>query len=236
MTEENVNQQLEELATEESTASTENQDSNETSEVKEVSLKKRGKAAKNNSAEDSYSITSPVQADEVQDSSTKLGIYKLNPNAQIPAFQTEESACFDLSAVFEMGDNIKCVSQSQQETTRRVIDRGLTVHPGERFLIPTGLVFDIPKGYCLEIYPRSGVSFKRGLSLNNCTAIIDSDYIEQVYVSINNISGGSQYIQNGERIAQAKLVKLVDTQITELDTKPTQKTSRIGGFGSTGTK
>lgn len=163
----------------------------------------------------------------------KLGIFKLHKDAQIPKFATEDSACFDLMACFEQSDKVKCVSNGVQ-TFRRVTDTGLAIHPGERFLIPTGLVFDIPKGYCMEIYPRSGISFKSGLNLSNCTAIIDSDYVEQTFISINNMGNDHLYIKSGDRIAQAKLVKLVPTEIIEIESKPEQKTSRDGGFGSTG--
>lgn len=167
-------------------------------------------------------------------SSNILGIFKLDSTLEIPKFQTGESACFDISAYLPENTKAKCISNLTTTYDRRVSDRGLMMNPGERALIPTGLVFDIPKGYCLEIYPRSGVSFKRGLTLNNCTAIIDSDYVEEVFISIHNTDDHSQYIKHGERIAQAKLVKLVDTSITELSEKPTQKTDRNGGFGSTG--
>lgn len=163
-----------------------------------------------------------------------LGIFKLDSSIETPDFQTQDSACFDLSAFIPENSKAKCISNVTTTYNRRVSDRGLMLNPGERALIPTGLVFDIPKGYCLEIYPRSGVSFKRGLTLNNCTAIIDSDYVEEVFISIRNSDDHSQYIKHGERIAQAKLVKLVETKVVELTSKPQQKTDRNGGFGSTG--
>ncbi len=163
-----------------------------------------------------------------------LGVFKLNPSANIPLFATKESACFDLAACFDQGSKIKCITTAQ-EGFRRATDLGIAIHPGDRFLIPTGLAFDIPQGYCLEIYPRSGLSFTHGLSLSNCTAIIDSDYVKETFISINNIGSTSKYIKNGERIAQAKLVKLSsEVKIEELTVQPQQKTDRNGGFGSTG--
>lgn len=185
-------------------------------------------------------VLSETDKDEQQDSDSvdselKLGIFALSTGAVIPEFKTEESACFDLTAVVPEDTQVKIITQSQNVSLRRANNKGIAMHQGDRLLVPTGLVFDIPKGYCLEIYPRSGISFSRGISLNNCTAIIDSDYVEEVFVSVNN-TGGSQYIENGERIAQAKLVKLVETQIEVLTKKPVQKTSRTGGFGSTGSK
>ena len=167
-------------------------------------------------------------------SNQTLKFFKLSPSAIIPKFATEQSACFDLSSCFEIGDKIKCIAQSQTETLRRVTDRGIAIHPNERFLIPTGLILDIPQGYCVEVYIRSGISYKLGLTLNNCVGIIDSDYTEQLYISIANNSGNAQYIQKDERIAQAKLVKLVDTVLEETLDRPGLKTDRVSGFGSTG--
>lgn len=205
-------------------------------ELDAKSAKNKAKKAETTAKQTDVIIEKEVNSDVEKNNSVQLGIFKLSSEVVIPQFQTDQSACFDLSGFFEIGEKIKHVSQSQMETVRRATDRGIAIMPNERFLIPTGLVFDIPQGYCLQIYPRSGTSYKLGLSLNNCTAIIDSDYVEQVYISVNNNSGSPQYIKTGERIAQAKLVKLVDTQISTLDSKPTQKTNRSGGFGSTGSK
>lgn len=163
-----------------------------------------------------------------------LKFFKMSPSAIIPKFATEQAACFDLTACFEIGDKIKCIAQSQNETLRRATDRGIAIHPNERFLIPTGLILDIPQGYCVEVYIRSGISYKLGLTLNNCVGIIDSDYTEQLYISVANNSGTAQYIQKGERIAQAKLVKLVETVLEETLERPGLKTDRVSGFGSTG--
>ena len=187
-------------------------------------------------------INSSEQAQEqVQEQEQKeilspqiLKFFKLSPSSIIPKFATEQAACFDLTACFEIGDKIKCIAQSQNETLRRVTDRGIAIHPNERFLIPTGLILDIPQGYCVEVYIRSGISYKLGLTLNNCVGIIDSDYTEQLYISVANNSGTAQYIQKGERIAQAKLVKLVETVLEETLERPGLKTDRVSGFGSTG--
>lgn len=169
-------------------------------------------------------------------STYKLGMFKLNDNAIIPEFKTTDSACFDLHACLSENDKVKYVSDgSSILSERRVTDKGVTLHQGDRVLIPTGLALDIPQGFCLELYPRSGISFSRGITLNNCTAIIDSDYVEELFISITS-NGGSQYIEHGERIAQAKLVKLNEVVIKELVNKPTQKTNRKSGFGSTGNK
>jgi dUTP pyrophosphatase len=199
--------------------------------AEEINSPEQAQAKEINSSEQE-----PVQTQEQKEilSPQILKFFKLSPSSIIPKFATEQSACFDLTACFEIGDKIKCIAQSQNETLRRVTDRGIAIHPNERFLIPTGLILDIPQGYCVEVYIRSGISYKLGLTLNNCVGIIDSDYTEQLYISVANNSGTAQYIQKGERIAQAKLVKLVETVLEETLERPGVKTDRVSGFGSTG--
>lgn len=168
----------------------------------------------------------------------QLNLYLLNNEDTyadtIPRFQTEMAACFDLAAYLKEGEKVKCVDIYGNIVTRRIGDNGVAVHPGERFLIPTGIIFDIPEGYGMEIYPRSGQSFKKGMSLSNCTANIDADYVEETFVSLTNIGSQAFEVKHNERIAQAKLVQLVPTQINLVKERPQQKTSRNGGFGSTG--
>lgn len=209
------------------------EDGGDTLEASTNTVEKKQRKQRKSNTDD---VTKTLEDQSIGDVSATvtLGVFALTPSAVIPEFATMSSACFDLSACFEIGEKIKCISQAQTESMRRVTDKGIAIHPNERFLIPTGLIFDIPEGYCLEVHPRSGLSFKCGLTLSNCTGIIDSDYVEQLYISVNNISGTAQYIQKGERIAQAKLIKLIDTAIVPLTERPLQKTDRKGGFGSTG--
>lgn len=166
------------------------------------------------------------------ENSQLLGVYSVG--GEIPRFQTDESACFDIQVYFEQGQEVQYINQGGVQTRKPDSSNKIRINPEERMLVPTGLFFDIPKGYCLEVYPRSGLSFKDGITLNNCTGIIDSDYVDELFVSIKNSSYLSKYIEVGERIAQAKLVKLVETEFETLKEKPKQKTNRNGGFGSTG--
>lgn len=164
----------------------------------------------------------------------KLGVYRIDPENKFELkFQTEQSACFDLAGYFKVGERVKVYQTDDKVIERKITDDGLVLYTGERALVPTGLIFDIPLGFCLEFYARSGTSLKQGLVLNNAPAQIDSDYVNQSYISIAN-TGASKYIQSGERIAQAKLVRLVETELVELTEAPKQKTSRTGGLGSTG--
>lgn len=179
-------------------------------------------------------VVSEDQCEANVESSVNLGVYKLSETAVIPEFGTQLAACFDLSADLQPLTNINARCSSGVLSRRTSPEGWVAVHADDRLLIPTGLIFDIPEGYCLEVYPRSGASFKLGISLSNCTGIIDADYTDELFVSVHNISSNSFYIKPGERIAQAKLVKLNNTSINVLSTRPGKKADRKGGFGSTG--
>lgn len=84
------------------------------------------------------------------------------------------------------------------------------------------------------MHPRSGWSLKRGISLTNCEGVVDSDYIDPVFVILENRSSEHQHILHGDRIAQAELVENCATTIVEISNAPAIKTDRVGGFGSTG--
>ena len=113
---------------------------------------------------------------------------------------------------------------------------GIEIYPGERALIPTGLIFDIPDGHSVRLHTRSSISLKKGLIMPNSEGIIDSDYYHQTFVMLYNASADEVLIENGERIAQGELVKTLTYIIEETKDVPEQKTNRVGGFGSTGVK
>lgn len=142
----------------------------------------------------------------------KLPIKRIHPKAKMPQFETEQAACFDLVAT---------------ERERH----------GNTATYGTGLVMDIPEGYHLKIYSRSGHGFKHGLRLANSTGIIDSDYLGEIKVKM--VYDGPQYATPdwphvGDRIAQAMLVKNVKTDLVEVDEIKKQTERGTGGFGSTG--
>lgn len=100
----------------------------------------------------------------------------------------------------------------------------------------TGLAMVIPEGYFGAIYPRSGISVKKGLRLANCTAVIDSDYRGEIMIALHNDSGQVQFVKKGDRVAQmvfqpyANDILFEDVREGELS-----ETDRgTGGFGSTG--
>ena len=168
-------------------------------------------------------------------SNEPLKFYKENPNAKDPFFATKGSACFDLHACLEGVEKYSVY----QDTLTRVIEKpvkkgSLQIFNMERVLVPTGLILDIPEGYSVRLHSWSGLAWKEGLYLTNCEGIIDSDYVDPIFVMMTNISQAPKTINTGDRVCQAELVEKVYHSLTETKEKPAQKTSRDGGFGSTG--
>jgi dUTP pyrophosphatase len=109
----------------------------------------------------------------------------------------------------------------------------VTIHPGQRALIPTGLVIALPPGYELQIRPRSGLALRHGIVLPNSPGTIDEDYRGEVQVIVMNAGEAPFTVERGMRIAQALLAPVVRARWVETDRL--DATSRAaGGFGSTG--
>ena len=169
--------------------------------------------------------------------SRDLLYYKLHPEVKEPYRATEGSACFDLYSFLQEDQPVKVYLNNFEKVDKkdRLVQNGrVQVNPHERVLIPTGLVFDIPKGYSVRLYPRSGLALKQGLTLANNVGIIDWDYVEPVFAMIVNISGDVKYVNNNERICQGELFKDQPCVLKEVKDRPQTKTDREGGFGSTG--
>ena len=164
---------------------------------------------------------------------TTLKIWKTHPNITIPKHQTTQSACFDLSFQGSGKRDYNGYSHMNKPFARPM-NAAISIAPGERVLVPTGCIMDIPQGYSVRIHARSGTSLKQGLVLANAEGVIDSDYVEEVFVMLHNISGNAVTINHGDRVAQAELVKNVEYTVEETPARPLPKTNRQGGFGSTG--
>lgn len=113
-------------------------------------------------------------------------------------------------------------------------DRGcLTLQPGARALVPTGLRLEIPTGYEVQLRPRSGLALKHGITLPNSPGTIDSDYRGPLGVIVMNAGDAPFEISHGDRIAQMVVAPVVQAQISLVDAL--NETARgEGGFGSTG--
>lgn len=164
---------------------------------------------------------------------TTLKIWKTHPSIQIPKKQTTGSACFDLQFQAHGKREYKGFSRMNKAFTRP-LNGMIVVQPGDRVMVPTGLILDIPQGHSVRVHARSGLSLKQGLVLANAEGVIDSDYVEELMVLIWNISDNAIQIQSGDRIAQAELIKDAEYEINETAIRPIIKTTRVGGMGSTG--
>ncbi len=118
---------------------------------------------------------------------------------------------------------------------RANIEEARTLEPMERAVVPTGLYIELPLGYEAQIRPRSGLAFKKGLSVPNAPGTIDSDYRGEVGVILINLNTEAVSIEPGERIAQMIIAKY--EQVSWQEVEQLSETSRdTGGFGSTGKK
>ena len=134
----------------------------------------------------------------------------------LPAYQSGDAAGLDLVAAVPA-------------------DAPLTLAPGARILIPTGLVLELPKGFEAQVRPRSGLAVRHGVTVLNSPGTIDADYRGEVQVVLVNLGGAPFTIARGERIAQLVVAPVVQVALAE--TKSVRTTARgAGGFGSTGTR
>ena len=173
----------------------------------------------------------------------KLKFYKMYKDVVAPKFATEGSACFDVCAyirpeemeitVYTM-DNLKIKRKPEWYNVQHGPKNRFRLSPAERILIPTGLILDIPDGHSVRLHTRSSVSLKRGLIMPNGEGIIDADYYHETFVMFYNASADEVRITDNERIAQGELIFNENCSLKETKEKPTQKTERVGGFGSTG--
>ena len=132
----------------------------------------------------------------------------------LPAYETAGSAGMDLRAAVP-------------ETAP------LTLAPGARALVPTGVSIGLPLGYEAQVRPRSGLALKHGVTCLNSPGTIDSDYRGEVGVILINHGQEPFVIKRGERIAQMIISPVVQSSWVEVETL--DETARgVGGFGSTG--
>jgi dUTP pyrophosphatase len=161
---------------------------------------------------------------------------KLHPDVQLPRKESAGAAGRDVRA-YLLGTKVKFW------TGQGVIERGpdtsvdppfIRILPAERAIIPTGFRMALPPGYEMQVRPRSGASFKKGLHILNAPGTIDADYRGEVGIVVTNVSQVSLYIEHGERIAQIVLAKV--PELPEIEVESLDDTERgEGGFGSTGT-
>jgi dUTP pyrophosphatase len=109
----------------------------------------------------------------------------------------------------------------------------LTLMPGQRALIPTGIAIELPEGFEAQIRPRSGLALKYGIGMLNAPGTIDPDYRGEVKVILINLGDKPFKIKRGDRIAQMVISKLIHAEIEDAEElNPTERGEK--GFGHTG--
>lgn len=136
----------------------------------------------------------------------------LRPDAQPPSQMTAGAAGFDLCAA---------------------MDASLTLTPGARALVPTGLALAIPEGYEGQVRPRSGLALKHGVTLLNSPGTIDADYRGELGVILVNLGDAPFVVAPGDRIAQIVFAAVVPLALQAVSELPSSVRG-AGGFGSTG--
>ena len=145
---------------------------------------------------------------------TKILIKRLSKEISLPKYETAGSSGMDLAA------NI---------TGNIIID------PGKTAIIPTGLALSVPKGFELQIRPRSGLAAKQKISVLNTPGTIDSDYRGEIKVILINQGQETFKVEKGLRIAQMVVCPVVQAQIKEVEYLSETERGKCG-FGSTGSK
>ena len=135
-----------------------------------------------------------------------------NQDLPLPVYATDGAAGMDLLAA---------------------VAEPVSISPGQRVLIPTGLAIALPAGYELQVRPRSGLALRNGIVLPNSPGTIDEDYRGEIQVIVLNTGSEPFRVERGTRIAQAVLAPVVRAtwnEVADLDVT----TRNAGGFGSTG--
>jgi len=143
--------------------------------------------------------------------------------------------------------NIKIVNKSQHASPeyatsqsagldlRANLTEAITLKPLGRALVKTGLFIELPVGYEAQVRPRSGLAYKKGITVLNSPGTIDADYRGEIGVILVNLSEEEFIIENGERVAQMVIAKHEQANWVEVITLEDSERG-AGGFGSTGVK
>jgi dUTP pyrophosphatase len=141
-----------------------------------------------------------------------LNVFPHGEGLDLPSYATEGSAGCDL---------------------RAAIEADLTITPGGRALVPTGIAVAIPSGYEGQVRMRSGLAHDKGLALLNAPGTVDSDYRGEIRVIVANLGNEPATLRRGDRIAQLVFAPVVQAQFERVTELPPSSRGG-GGFGSTG--
>jgi dUTP pyrophosphatase len=137
-----------------------------------------------------------------------------NLDLPLPAYETEHAAGMDV---------------------RAAVESPLVIEPGKWALVPTGLKVAVPVGYEMQVRPRSGLAFKKGITVLNAPGTIDADYRGELKILLVNFGTEPFEILRGDRIAQLLIAAVYQFPVREVE-QLDETTRSSGGFGSTGVR
>ena len=155
-------------------------------------------------------------------------------DAGFDVFVPEDLTWDQMKEKFDMVGNQVGVSFAEDNCTIKEF----RIRPGESILIPSGLKMNIPKGFAVVAFNKSGIAAKRGLIVGS--AVCDESYTGEVHINLHNVSNKTQTIKAGEKIVQFLVLPINYCELEEIETieelyKNTENSGRgEGGFGSTG--
>lgn len=145
----------------------------------------------------------------------QINIKKIRSTSTIPTRGSEEAAGYDMYA--DLKDK-----------------KSVIIAPHTSYMVNLGIAMEIPSGYFGALYPRSGLSAKKGLRPANCVGVIDSDYRGEIMVALHNDTDTAEEIHHGDRVAQLIIQRHATAEFVQVDELSDTKRG-AGGYGSTGT-
>lgn len=131
----------------------------------------------------------------------------------LPAYQSDDAAGLDLQAAISASEPV-------------------TIAPGARALVPTGLAIALPKGFEAQVRPRSGLALKHGITVLNSPGTIDADYRGEIQIILINLGASPFAVSRGDRIAQLVVAPVTRATLIKVETLDATRRG-AGGFGST---
>lgn len=177
----------------------------------------------------------------IDNEEVKVRVLQIDESLALPKYETALSAGMDLRASFHSVEDgeTKFVKVKRSDGSSEEVDGSyaetVILNPGDRALIPTGIILGLPEGYEAQIRPRSGLAWKYGITVLNSPGTIDADFRNCVGVLLINEGSQPFEVKHGERIAQMVIVKCEQVGLEVVSNKvELGGADRGGGWGHTG--
>ena len=157
-------------------------------------------------------------------------VMRMFPDVELPIYKHEGDACADVRAY----RIIEVRNEMNIEVRNEDLEKGIFLHRGWSAKIGTGLRFQIPRGWAINMEGRSGFSIKEATVIPNAPAKIDSNYTGELIIGLVNLNAKPTHITKGDRIAQIEIVpqyKMVFEEVSEIEDNKDRGSSGIGDSG-----